>query len=75
MKYRLFGTQYVLLKMMDGDRKLCRAYTLGNDVYAHPYTPDTRCKLLPDGGLMGQPYVVGWEPVTDKTMELYGNED
>lgn len=69
----LFGRQYVLLVHHDGDRVTRHAYTLGNDVYAHPHEPRTRCRLLPGGKAIGQCYIHGWEPITPKTVALYNS--
>jgi hypothetical protein len=67
----LMGRQYVLLVHHDRKKRVCRAYVLGGAVYAHPYLPETRCKLLPGGKVEGECYIHGWEPITPKTIALH----
>lgn len=69
----LFGRQYVVLIFFDGKSRVRHAYVLGNAVYAHPYLPETRVRLLPGGKTKGRDYIVGWEPITDKTQQLYNS--
>lgn len=69
---RLFAPKsYVYLQMHDGKHKKVRAYKEGFFWYAAPYLPDTTCKLLPKGELIGACYVDSWQPATDDTIVYY----
>lgn len=67
----LFGTEYVILVWYNGDYKTRRAYELGGKVYADPSGKNTRTELLPKGKINGQPYVIGWRPITKKYFNFY----
>ena len=66
---RVFGFEYVLLKFFDNQYCLRRAYYLGERLYANPYLPRTRCRLLPGGKTDGVLYIKSWLPVTRKMEE------
>lgn len=69
-----FNREYVILVHHDNSMPVKHAYQLGGDWYAHPYLPDTRCKLLPNGDIEGQSYIKAWKPVTSKMFELFKTE-
>ncbi len=63
--------QYVLLVFHDKERAKCKAYKLGDSWFAHPYRPNTRCKLLPGGDVEGPNYINRWEPITPMMKDLF----
>ena len=69
---KFFGVQFVVLKTIGGTF-LRRAYVLGDRVYAHPYLPDTRAELLPDGSVEGPIYVKSWHPATKEISKYYND--
>lgn len=71
MLNKLFGVQYVVLTHFDGKSYVKRAYSMGGHVWANPYLPHTRTKLLPKGRVRGACYVDSWSPITDKTVSLW----
>jgi hypothetical protein len=83
MMHKLFGWEYVLLVLCDGDRVLRRAYQLGGHWWANPYLSETRTILNADGSTTGQCYVNCWMPITKIMQEYFkpnqprdlGNED
>lgn len=68
--FAMFGVEYVLL-IGSSERKVRRAYRLGNKLYAHPYLPETRCELRPGGETVGQCFIKGWEPITKGITDFY----
>ncbi len=70
----LFGAQYALLIMFDGDSLVRRVYTLGRDMYAHPHSPSTRAQILPKGKTESHAYVIGWKPVTPGLFDYFEGE-
>ena len=69
----IFNRQYVILYTINQNNKICRAYELGGGIYANPYMPDTRTRLLPEGNTTGQSYVLRWEPITEDTVKLFNS--
>ena len=59
------GFQFVFLEHYDGERTIHYAYKLGEEWYAAPYLPTTRCVLHPDGRATGQCYIKRWYPITN----------
>jgi hypothetical protein len=49
-------------------------YPIGEHWYAHPYMPETRVKLLPEGRIEGNGIVLKWEPITKLSRKLYKGE-
>ena len=68
-----FGREYVALQTHNGNTRVRHAYRLGvGGMWSHPYLPDTKCQLLPNGEIgVGPSYVKGWIPVTHKMQEFY----
>jgi hypothetical protein len=66
---------YVLLHMNDDDYRRKRVEWFCGVPYASPYLPETRCKLLPGGKLVGQCYVRDWEPASDAMQTYFHSGD
>lgn len=67
LMHLLFRWNYVVLDLCDGTNLIRHAYQVGPHLFAHPYLPDTRARLLPGGQVKGQNYIDGWRPVTPET--------
>lgn len=71
----IFGSQWVMLILHDGDVYLRRAVKLGDYWYATPYLSNTRTALRPQGKVVGQCYVTSWRPVTYLMYKLYKGDN
>lgn len=75
--FRLLGVKadYVLLRMHGGDYLVRKVEWFCGVPYAAPYLPSTRCKLLPQGKIVGRCFVIGWEPASALTAAYFKQGD
>ena len=63
---RLFRrADYVLLRLHNGNHKHKPVEWFCGKPFAAPYLPETRCELLPGGGVIGSSYISAWLPASE----------
>ena len=72
---RFFGFDYVFLIHHDGEHQLRRAFVVGKYFFSYSYFKSKKCRLLPNGQVIGKSYIIKWLPVTDNTEKFYYSKD
>ncbi len=61
----------VLLRMHDNEHLLRPVTWYAGIPFAAPYLPHTRCELLPGGKVIGDCYIKGWRPASERMAAFY----
>lgn len=71
LKRLLRRTDYVLLRFHDGKHVRRPVEWFCGKPFSAPYLPETRCELLPGGGVIGGCYIEAWHPATEDMQEWF----